>query len=168
MSLVEVERVPTHGGSIRCTVRVGADHHASANVAELVRMEREVLADPWPGMRAKIDAAAAEMALLFYWADSEDKKMIGYGAPAKMATLCHAFNVDGEDINYVVDDSTWKQDLYCPGTGIPVVGIEALKANPPGMLVVFAWNFAESIAAKLRAGGYTGRIVVPLPTVKEI
>jgi hypothetical protein len=35
-------------------------------------------------------------------------------------------------------------------------------------VIIFAWNFADQIAAKLSGGGYTGRIVTPLPTFREI
>lgn len=161
MSLVDVERVPTHGGSIRCTVRVG-EHYASASVAELVKMEREVLADPWPEMSHKVMRARDDLLIEF---NSFGERVVGYGAPAKMATLCHAFGIDSAEVVYVVDDSPWKCGLYCPGTGIPVLG----ELGPDvDTVIVFAWNFAQQIAAKLRAAGFTGRIVRPLPTMEDL
>lgn len=165
MSIVDVERVPTHGGSIRCTVRVG-EHPASANVAELVKREREVLADPWPVMRERIDhARLALREVLDNYADPTRDIVVGYGAPAKLTTLCHEFDLEDFDVDYIVDDSPWKQGLFCPGTGIPVRGELGDEVDA---VVVFAWNFAPQIAAKLRAAGFTGRIIRPLPTLEDL
>jgi SAM-dependent methyltransferase len=168
MSLVEVERVPTHGGSIRCTVRAG-EHKASARVAELVAREREVLHErTWRWMDNLIHNAGVALRTLFHEAVDADQVIAGYGAPAKLTTLCHQLRADARDIAWIADDSPWKQGLYAPGTGIPIVSPTSSSGETPDIVVVFAWNFAPQIAAKLRAAGFTGRIVRPLPTLEDL
>jgi hypothetical protein len=93
----------------------------------------------------------------------------GFGAPAKLTTLIHALAVDAGSIDFIVDDSTWKQGLYTPGTHIPVAGSAALYERRPDYCVIFAWNFADAIIAKhasyIQQGGH---FIVPLPDVREV
>jgi hypothetical protein len=79
-------------------------------------------------------------------------RFCGYGAPAKLTTLVHALALDGDDFEFVADDSPWKRDLFTPGMHIPVVGPQAF-ADVSGQgycCVVFAWNFFEPIVARNR------------------
>jgi SAM-dependent methyltransferase len=167
MSLVDVERVPTHGGSIRCIVRPG-EHRAEPRVAELVKMEREVLADPWSVLQDRMHYADEALRLFLNGERLAGRTVAGYGAPAKLTTLCHQFGVAAEDVAWIADDSEWKQGLFAPGTGIPVVSPTSSVGTTPDSVVIFAWNFAPQIARKLRAAGFTGRIVRPLPTMEDL
>jgi hypothetical protein len=167
MTLVDAERVPTHGGSIRCTVVPRPAAPASMRLQTILMDELRALdGDPWADMIERIYEAKNRMRA-FLNANTVDR-IAGYGAPAKLTTLCHEFGIDGWEIAYVVDDSEWKHDLFTPGLHIPVVPMEFMKTKPADHVIVFAWNFADQIAAKLRDGGFTGKIVVPLPTFKEI
>ncbi len=163
MTLVDAERVDTHGGSIRCVVVPRPDERISMRLIGLLQVELAVLhEEAFTDMDAKILARGIELSIALAF---EKGTIAGYGAPAKLTTLAHQFKLDGSKIAYVVDDSPWKNGLLTPGYRIPVVA----RAEPwPDAFVLFAWNFAEPIAAKLRAAGYTGRIVVPLPAVHEL
>jgi SAM-dependent methyltransferase len=108
-----------------------------------------------------VDKTELELQLFI---DEHDKGIIaGYGAPAKLTTLAHACSLGDAAIDYVIDDSPWKQNLFTPGLGWPIVTSDEIKKRPPAAVVMFAWNFADDVARKLRVGGYTGPIAVPLP-----
>jgi hypothetical protein len=81
----------------------------------------------------------------------------------------HEFGLDRQTIDFIVDDSAWKQGRFTPGTHIPVVASSELGARKPGYCVIFAWNFADSIvgkhAAYLKGGGH---FIVPLPELREV
>lgn len=94
------------------------------------------------------------------------ERVVGYGAAAKLTTLMYALKLGPGHIDYVVDDSKWKQGLYTPGSGIEIVAPSRMAEEQPGACVVFAWNFAESIITK--SHWYTGRWVLPLPELQEI
>ncbi len=115
-------------------------------------------------MAEKIRRAGVELRQLLNAERAAGRAMVGYGAPAKLTTLCHQFGITREDIPHIIDDSEWKQSLYAPGTAIQVV---ACTGYPADTILIFAWNYADAIAAKLRAGGFTGKIFSPLPTLKE-
>ena len=165
MSLVDAEHVDTHGGSIRCTVAPRKNRPQSDRLAAMLKVEAAALAsDAFGKLRRQIDDAGKKVREFF--ASETDRSVVGYGAPAKLTTLCHEFGF-GNEIHYFVDDSPWKQCLMTPGTNIPVFAPSRMSEVPPDAVMIFAWNFAPQIAAKLRASGYTGRIVTPLPVFKE-
>ena len=52
---------------------------------------------------------------------------------------------------------------YIPGTLIPVVAEDRLAADQPDYAILFSWHIAEELAPKLRAKGFKGDFIVPLP-----
>lgn len=92
--------------------------------------------------------------------------IVGYGAPAKLTTLTYA--CDLRDVSAIVEDSPWKIGKATPGRGIPIVSRKEALAMKPDSIIVYAWNFADRIAKRLRAEGYLGEIFVPLPKPRFI
>jgi len=92
------------------------------------------------------------------------QKIFAYGAPAKMTTLMYAWNIEPHLIDFVVEDSKWKQGLHTPGSHLPIYGPEMLEERP-GTCIIFAWNFAQSIIERNK--GFRGHWLVPLPRVGE-
>jgi hypothetical protein len=92
----------------------------------------------------------------------------GYGCPAKLTTLMYATGLDRLAARFtcIYDDNPLKVGRSTPGTRIPIVPSATLMVDPPDTLVLFAWNFAAEIIPRLRANGYRGRIVTPLPEVE--
>ena len=99
----------------------------------------------------------------------EGKRLAGFGAPAKATTLMFHFGLGPDTLEYIVDDSPWKQGLYTPGLHLPVVPASYLygDSTKPDYAVILAWNFAEAVMKnheRFRQGG--GHFIVPLPTVE--
>ena len=51
-----------------------------------------------------------------------------------------------------------------PGTLIPVLEESKLFADQPEYALLFSWHIADELIPKLRAKGYNGKFIVPLPT----
>lgn len=167
MSLVDVERVGTHGGSIRCTVLPQEKRRPTKRFDDLLSDEKRFMGDhPFWKLKRCIDVMMFSAEAFFIEAEKKKWKVAGFGAPAKFTTLAYQIGITRQQIAYVVDDSPWKQGLFTPGTRIPIVSAARLKEEPPDRVVVFAWNFAEQIAAKHPE--LAGKLVVPLPTYREI
>jgi SAM-dependent methyltransferase len=166
MSVVDVERVPTHGGSIRVTTSPIRKISKSARVNNLLALEDKSLqGDAFKTMAIKIDQARNS---LTYALDKEPGKIVGYGAPAKMTTLMYHFGLHKDKIDFVIDDSPWKQGLLTPGLHLPVQSPAWLDipGNKPDCIVIFAWNFATQIVAKYPT--YRGKFIAPLPTFTRL
>jgi len=76
------------------------------------------------------------------------------------------FGLGPDTLEYIIDDSPWKQGRLSPGHHLPVVPSSHLyaAATRPDYVLILAWNFAEPIMKKHQpfhdAGG---RFIVPLP-----
>ena len=76
----------------------------------------------------------------------DNKKIIGYGSPAKATTALNFFGISNE-IECIVEDNKLKQGKFLPGMKIPITSKESLKGKADCALVL-AWNFYEEIKKK--------------------
>jgi len=171
MALFAVERVGSHGGSIRGMAGLaGGPHETDGSVDRLIALEEEMgldRAETFRNFAADIDALGQRLKSLIADIKSEGRSIAGFGAPAKATTLMYHFGIGADELDFIVDDSPLKQGLYSPGTHIPVLAPDALYERKPDAVIILAWNFAETIMDKhsafLEAGG---RFIVPLPDLK--
>lgn len=95
--------------------------------------------------------------------------LIAYGASARSSTLMNFAGLSSSQIECVIDRNPIKHGLYTPGTNIPIVSYEEGLAKLDGKhLLLLAWNFEEEIVQDLRASGFNGDIIVPLPNEVHI
>jgi hypothetical protein len=87
-------------------------------------------------------------------------KVAGYGAPARVSTICNYGKIGPSLIAFTVDDSPLKQNKFTPGTHIPIVTKAHLDSHRPDVLVVFAYEYFEDIRKKTD-GSY--RYLMPIP-----
>lgn len=166
VELLDVERVSTHGGSLRAWV--GWPGHRLARperVSARIDAEREFVGAPAAERFARgVVQVRQELRDLLDSIRTAGGRVAGYGAPAKATVLLNYCSLSSADIEYVVDKNEAKQGAFIPGADIPVVGPERLLANPPSHLLLLAWNLADEIVreqAAFAAAG--GRFIVPLP-----
>lgn len=166
LGVFDVTPVPTHGGSIRVFVRRTAPflERADWDAREDAWTSREAFA----GLQRRIGEQTAGLKRVLAGLKGGDGPVAGYGVPAKATTLLYTMGLSRADIDFCVDDSPWKIGLLTPGLHIPVEAPSALLDRRPRAIVVFAWNFAESIVAKIRAmfaeaGREAPPCVIPLP-----
>ena len=167
LTIVDVERVPVHGGSLRIFARRSEGHRASENVAKLLAEEKSWGVDDARLYQHFADEVRAFRPVLrdFLGALRAQNKMVAaYGAAAKGATLLNYCGIGRNIIDFVVDRSALKQGKAMPGVEIPVFAPNELMRRRPDYLLLLAWNFAEEIVAQqhdyARAGG---RFILPVP-----
>lgn len=157
LALLDVQRLPTHGGSLRAVF--GRHGPPSAAVTKLVVAEHHDL------RRAAYlrfsERVSGRMAQLNVWAKALTP-YIGFGASAKATVLLGALSVEAYP-TFIVDDHAPKQGKRVPGTRIPILAAPDWTAEE-GPVVVFTWNQAPDIARQLRRAGYRGAIHAPFPT----
>lgn len=96
---------------------------------------------------------------------SKNEKLAAYGASARSSTMLNFANINSNDIEFVIDQNPLKANLLTPGTNIPIYPLKDVKdrlLKKPALLLL-AWNFEEEIVNDLRAIGFEGDIIVPLP-----
>ncbi|MDO8657848.1 MAG: class I SAM-dependent methyltransferase [Candidatus Levybacteria bacterium] len=168
MIVFDVQKVPVHGGTIRVYLKkTEGKHRIEKSVQEFLGLEKKMkltqkktyldYANLVLKNKVKLIALLAELKI-------KGKTIAAYGAPAKGNTLLNYFGIGPEILEYVVDDSPWKQGLYTPGKRIPVVSSKTLYEKRPDYLLILAWNFADSIMKmhdKYKKLG--GKFIIPVP-----
>ena len=163
-NVVDAERIPMHGGSLRVIATQNSNEAANPSVAEILAYEKEKsLADPktWVAfgqdIGRKIEVVRETLGKL-----SQNSRIWGYGAAGK-ATLW----VNACQMNYLeamVDASPLRAGKLMPGTHTPIVFPEELKSNPPDYIFITAWNYADLIRSKEQ--WFKGIWVTPLPELR--
>ncbi|WP_207622625.1 class I SAM-dependent methyltransferase [Falsiroseomonas algicola] len=170
LAVVDVERLPTHGGSLRVMARQAPAAASDAVLA--VRAEekaRGLDGDAfYQGFEARVQEVLAGLRHWLATATAEGRRIGAYGAAAKGNTLLNAAGVKAPAILAVADRSTAKQGRLLPGSHIPVVTPEALLAMGLDDILVLPWNIAGEIAGSLRRGGFGGRLVTAVPRITEL
>lgn len=173
MEVFDVVKVPVHGGTIRVFVKkLKGPCAISPNVKKFLNLENSIkLKDKntYVSYVNKIYENKSRLISLLTKLKLQNKTIAAYGAPAKGNTLLNFFGIGNEMIDYVIDDSPWKQGLYTPGKRIPVVSPAMLYKNSPDYLLILAWNFADPIMKnhkKFKDNG--GKFIIPVPVPKVI
>jgi SAM-dependent methyltransferase len=171
LDVVDVEELPTHGGSLRVYARhAGAE--VAASVEEIVEKERGFGLDRIETYRQFADGVrACKRALLQFLIAARDdgKRVAGYGAPAKASTLLNYCGARTDFIDYTVDRSPHKQGLYLPGTRIPIFGPEKIAETRPDYVLVLAWNLRHEIMSQMaHIREWGGRFVIPIPRAEVV
>lgn len=162
MIVTDVEHIEPHGGSLQVTIKRKGPYSApSANVTALLNEEDESLTvGKLEEFKRNVDTQiAAFRDLLTRYKDS-NRKVAGYGAPARVSTICNYGKIGPSLIAFTVDDSPLKQNKFTPGTHIPIVAKAHLDSHRPDILVVFAYEYFEDIRKKTD-GSY--RYLIPIP-----
>lgn len=172
LSVVDVEHVSVHGGSLRVYASPAPRESGTASVANLLAEEAAAgLRNPSRLERFARDVSRqrSELRALLESLISDGKTIAGYGAPAKGNTLLQYCNITSTMLPYTVDRNSLKVGCFTPGTHIPVLPVDTLAVRRPDYLLILAWNFADEIMgqqAEYRAAG--GRFIVPLPVPRII
>jgi 2-polyprenyl-3-methyl-5-hydroxy-6-metoxy-1,4-benzoquinol methylase len=174
LTLFDVESIRTHGGSLRIFARHDTDETraVSARVEALRQREDEVglnKLETYAAFSEQVHQTKRNLLEFLIRAKREEKAIVGYGAPAKGNTLLNYCGVRTDFINYTVDRSPHKQDLFLPGTHIPVFHPDKINETKPDYLLILPWNLQEEIMEQMSHVREWGcRFVVPIPTLEVI
>ena len=165
LSVIDIERIAVHGGSLRVfAMRSGAEE-PGARVRSLLAEEAAVgLCTPeyYANFAARVEVLGRELRIMLTGLRSQGRTVAAYGAAAKGAVLLNTFGIGPELISFVVDRSPHKQGHLMPGVHIPIVAADQLVARAPDECLLLAWNFADEILAQQaeyrRLGG---RFIIP-------
>ena len=153
LSVFDVEKLGTHGGSLR----VFAQRSDTGNHKVDVRVERLVAdeinagmtsIDFYCGFQEHAERVKNEFLQFLIEKKTQGKLVVGYGAAAKGNTLLNFAGVKSDLIKYVVDRSPHKQGKYMPGSRIPIVSEDRLMSDKPDFVVIFPWNIYEEITTQ--------------------
>ncbi len=170
LEVFHVTRIPTHGGSIRVYAARPGQYPVRATVAETLAAEN---IDTMPEQLAAFGEQVLQSKLDLYALLAEIKRaggrIHGIGAPSRASTLINYVGLDASILDYVLEvPGSYKIGKTMPGTLIPVVAETRLFEEQPEYALMLSWHIADEIMPKLKAKGFMGDFIVPLPTPRVI
>ena len=163
--------IPSHGGSIRVYAARRGQYKVQESVAQMLAAEPrgEAMAKRLAAFRN--DVVLSKLRLLSMIRDLKEKgaRIVGISAPSRASTLVNYVGLDEGLIDYVCEiPGSLKIGKYMPGSGIPVVDEARLFTDQPDCAVIFSWHIADELAPKLRAKGFRGQFITPLPVPRTL
>ncbi len=171
LRVFEVEELPTHGGSLRVYACLqGAARAVRPGLAKVRADEAAAKLDRaagYQGFTARVEALRDGLMAFLQTAKREGKSVAAYGAAAKGNTFLNYCGIGTDLISFCVDRNPAKQDTLLPGSHIPVLAVETLRANRPDYVLILPWNIAGEVRAQmadLHAAGT--RFVIAVPGIR--
>jgi hypothetical protein len=156
-----------HGGSYRLVFQKSS---AQVSLTAKTMLERE--------SKFKLGSNELEVAILNYRNELRKlnnfllesfrlgKRVVAFGASGRANMLLGALPAASEIINIVIDQSPERIGRLMAQNSIPIVDFDAIDCDEYDVVVILAWNFADSIMAKWR--NKQSIFVVPLPNFQTI
>ena len=166
----DVERLPTHGGSLRVYGAHAEDSRAiSPAVATVLADEaRRGLRDLalYRDFQVRADRVKDDLLTFLIEQKRAGKRVAGYGAAAKGNTLLNHAGVKPDLLPYVCDAAPSKQGKYLPGSHIPVLSPPVLSDRKPDFLLILPWNLADEVVEQhAYIQDWGGRFVTAVPNL---
>ena len=163
--------IPTHGGSIRVYAARRGTNPVQPSVQGIIDAEPKGVAMEKRLAEFRDQVVLSKLRLYSLLRDIKEKggRIAGISAPSRASTLINYVGLEEGIIDYVCEIAgSLKIGKYMPGTRIPVVDESKLFEDQPDCAVIFSWHIAEELAPKLRAKGFRGQLVTPLPVPRAL
>lgn len=133
-------------------------------------MHLEILTPrPFYAFKERCTHQKRRLQLLVQAAKRQDRTIYLYGASTKGNTLLQYYGLDGSMIDGAAERNPIKYGRRTPGTNIPIMCEDDVRAKNPHFMLVLPWHFREEFMCReeayLEKGG---RFVFPLPTISIV
>ncbi|MDQ6778252.1 MAG: class I SAM-dependent methyltransferase [Actinomycetota bacterium] len=154
LRLFDVEELPTHGGSLRIFGCHAEDPDKPDTERATELRARELAAgyedlSTYTSYGERVVADKRQILRFLIGLKEENKRIVGYGAPAKGNTLLNYCGVRQDFIAYTCDLNPHKQGHFLPGSHIPIRPPDAICEDRPDVVLILPWNLREEIMEQL-------------------
>ena len=166
LEIFHARPIPSHGGSIRVYAARHGVHTVQESVGRMLAGEPrgEAISKRLTAFRRDVVLSKLRLMSMLRELKETGARIVGISAPSRASTIVNYVGLDEGIIDYVCEIAgSLKIGKFMPGTQIPVVEESKLFADQPECAVIFSWHIADELTPKLRAKGYRGKLVTPLP-----
>ncbi len=174
LELFDVEEIPTHGGSLRIYAKHKDNNGLTISPAVNQLLQNEIAEgidslDFYSHFRENVNKVKLSFLEFLISQKKQKKKIIAYGAAAKGNTMLNYCGVKDDFIDFVVDSNPAKQNLFLPGSHIPVYSIDAIAKYQPDFIIILPWNIKDEIISLLSfVKDWNCQFVTVIPELKII
>jgi 2-polyprenyl-3-methyl-5-hydroxy-6-metoxy-1,4-benzoquinol methylase len=172
LKIFDVQELNTHGGSLRIFVKHKDNDFQKERKSVKKILEKEKMfglkkISTYTNFSQEINLIRKELLNFLYKAKKDKKTVVGYGAPAKGNTLLNFCEIDFKLIDYTVDISPHKQEMYLPGSHILIKNPNEIFKTKPDYVLILPWNLKKEIMDQMKdIRKWGGKFVIPIPEVK--
>lgn len=167
LEVFDVERIPTHSGSIRVFAGHKGAHPVSGMVDRLLADEEEFGLGQFETYKRFADKVFVHREVFVEFLrtiKAQGQSLAGLTFPARAVTLLNYSGIGPETLDCITELSRLKIGRWSPGTHIPVVDQKMLfEPGAPDYGLLLSWHIAEEILPRFRAKGFKGKFIIPLP-----
>ncbi len=173
LRLIDVEELPTHGGSLRVYLaHAGSARPTAGSVPDLLARERHLgfhdIAT-YASFAEQVRRTKRRLLSFLIEAKNAGKTICGYGAPGKGNTLLNYCGIGPDFLDFTVDRNPYKQGHFTPGMRIPIHPVDAIDAARPDYILILPWNLKDEIVQQMRhVAEWGAKFIVPIPEVTVI
>jgi SAM-dependent methyltransferase len=171
LEIFHARSIPTHGGSIRVYAARRGTRLVHESVSEMLATEPhgDAMLGRLAAFRTEVMLSKLRLLAMLHELKEKGARICGISAPSRASTLVNYVGLDETLIDYVCEiEGSLKIGKCMPGTSIPVVEESHLFSDQPDCAIIFSWHIADELAPKLRARGYRGKLLTPLPAPREL
>ncbi len=154
LKVVEVEEIPTHGGSLRVwLVQKNNSEKENSSVKKIIKKEEEAGLESleiYEKFRKNIEKIKYQLLDFLVEQKKKGKRVFAYGAAAKGNTLLNYAGIKNDLIVAVADKAKSKQGKYLPGSHIPIISFEKLQEYDVDYLILLPWNLRNELKEQLK------------------
>ena len=172
LTVFDVEELETHGGSLRVFARHAEDdtYPILDSVAAMLEKELKNGIDDmayYQGFQPRAMTIKREVLGFLLEQKALGKTVAAYGAAAKGNTLLNYCGVKSDLIDFVADANPAKQEKFLPGSHIPVVDPDQLRASRPDIVIIMPWNIRDEVVEALSyIGEWGGQFAIFIPQLE--
>lgn len=167
--LNDVEKITPHGGSLRLTFSLNNSEHPINKRVEqaLLNEEKKLGAKAIQLFKDEMESQSNLLKEFLERCVSEQLSVCAYGAPARLATITNYIGITDKLLDCVFEDSPLKIGRYTPGMHIPILSSENINQYKIDVLVVFAYEYINSIYKKTSVLGVPHYAPIPLKKIRD-
>ena len=149
LKVYDVEKIKTHGGSLRIYgCHQNNNKKINENVDLVLNEEKNdglLEIKSYEKLQINADKIKLELQKFLIEQKNNNKIIVGYGAAAKGNTLLNFCNIKSDMIDFVCDASISKQNQYLPGSHIKVMHPDILLKKKIDYILILPWNIKDEI-----------------------
>ncbi len=169
----DIERLPTHGGSLRVYGCHLDDARPDAQSVGAVLEEERTFGlrqlGTYQAFQLRADKTKDDLLVFLIEQKRAGRTVAACGAAAKGNTLLNYAGVRADLVGFVCDAAPSKQGKFLPGSHIPILPPACLSERRPDRVLILPWNIADEVMQQhscVRKWG--GRFVIAVPFLKEL
>jgi hypothetical protein len=173
LRLIDVERLPTHGGSLRVYMAHEASTHVPTRRVGALLLEEKLSGVSDVGIYSafakQVQRTKRKLLSFLIEVKNANNTICGYGAPGKGNTLLNYCGIGNDFLAFTVDRNPYKHGRFTPGMHIPIYPVEVIDRVRPDYILILPWNLKHEIIGQMRhVGDWGAKFIVPIPEVTVI